>query len=163
MKKSLLFVLLLTATVSAFSQDDEQKTFKFGLGTSLSLPVGDLKTGTKYGVGFELQADYNFSEHLSAFLQSGVDVFKTDSYYDGDNLLNVPIIVGPRLKANGFFVGAGVGYGLWNSSGGSSNGFLYSPQLGYEVEHYQFLAHYTSTSVKDGSLSYFGIKVFRTF
>ena len=74
MKKSVLFCLLLLATFSAFSQysDDEQKTFKFGLGTSFSLPVSSLKTATSYGIGFELIVDYNLSEPLSDFLQSGV-------------------------------------------------------------------------------------------
>jgi len=166
MKKSVLFCLLLLATFSAFSQysDDEQKTFKFGLGTSFSLPVSSLKTATSYGVGFELIGDYNFSEHLSAFLQSGVEVFKSNSIYgDADNLANVPVMIGARVKASGFFAGAGAGYGFWFGGNGSDHGFLYSPQVGYEIEHYQFMAHYTSTKVEGGSLSYFGIKIFRTF
>jgi len=163
MKKSVLISFLLLVTVAAFSQDDEQKTFKFGLGTSLSLPVSDLKTSTSYGVGFELIGDYNFSEHLSAFLQSGVDVFKSNTIYgDADNIGHIPVIAGARVKSNGFFAGAGAGYGFWFGDG-SDRGFLYSPQIGYEMEHYQFMAHYTSTAVKGGSLSYFGIKVFRTF
>ena len=166
MKKSLLLALLVFVSISIFAQSyDDEKTFKFGLGSALSLPLSDLKESTSYGVGFELQGVYSISENIAAFMQAGVHVFKGSdiSYGDASNLLHVPIMVGARFKAGGFFAGAGVGYGLWAADGESSNGFLYSPQAGYDFGKIQVLANYTATSVSGGSLAYFGLKVFRTF
>ena len=108
---------------------------------------------------------YNLSESIAAFAQAGVNIFKCQSVYGGDDasLLNLPIMAGARFKAGGFFVGAGVGYSRWTSSGSSTGGFLYSPQIGYDLGNIQVLLHYTSTSVTGGSLSYFGLKALRTF
>jgi len=94
-----------------------------------------------------------------------LNVFKGESYYGGDDasLLNIPIMAGARFKAGGFFAGAGVGYSRWTSSGTSTGGFLYSPQIGYDLGNFQVLLHYTGTSVTGGSLSSFGLKAFRTF
>ena len=164
--KSFLLALFVLSSVSLFAQSDEdEKPFHFGIGTALSLPLGDLKTGTSFGIGLELQPSYAFTENLEGFMQAGVHVFKAKSDYGGDdaNLLHIPLLVGARYKAGHFFVGAGVGYGLWSSSGESNNGFMYSPQAGYDAGKYEIGANYSSTSVTGGSLSYFGIKLFRKF
>lgn len=168
MKKISLLLVLTICTVSAFSQyyEEDEQVFKFGLGTALSLPVGDLKDGSTYGIGFQATGVYNFSYRVAAFLQTGVDVFsvKDAAYYGSSSgMLHVPILAGPRLKFGGFFAGAGVGYGLWSYDGSSANGFMYSPQIGYDFGHYQLMLNYSSTSAEGGSLSYFGLKAFRTF
>ncbi len=166
-KKCILFALFVSVSCSVFSQwdVDDDKTFKFGIGTALSLPIGDLKDATKFGVGVELGGFYTISDNLQAFAQAGVHVFKgSDDYYgDASSVLHIPAMVGARFKAGGFFAGAGAGYGFYNGGGDPLSGFLYSPQIGYEASRLQILAHYTSTSVTGGSLSYFGIKLFRTF
>jgi hypothetical protein len=165
--KKVLFGLLLLSSVSVFAQrdDEDEKAFHIGFGGNVSLPLGDLKQGTTYGVGFEVQPSLMFNENIEGFAQLGVDVFKakTEVGYgdDGNNLLHIPLLVGGRFKTNGFFAGAGVGYGLWKSSGESSNGFMYSPQIGYDAGKIEIAAHYSSTKVTGGSLSYFGIKLFR--
>jgi hypothetical protein len=166
MKKSIFLALLICASFSSFAQSDDDKTFKFGIGPSLSLPLGDLKDATSVGVGFELTGVYSLSDNIAAFAQLGIDVFKSADSFDGessDNLLHIPLMVGARFTTNGFFAGAGIGYGLWTGGGGSSNGLLYSPQIGYDFGKIQILADYTGTSVTGGSLSYFGLKAFRTF
>jgi len=167
MKKTFLLTLLIVCSHFAFSQydNDDEQTFKFGLGTALSLPVSDLKESSSYGIGFEAIGVYSISDNIAAFAQAGVHVFdnKNDFYGDASGVLHVPLMLGARFKAGGFFAGAGIGYGMWSYDGGSSNGFLYSPQIGYDFGHYQFMLNYTSTSVSGGSLPYFGLKAYRTF
>jgi len=168
MKRIFLLSILSISAITVFSQygEDEEQTFKFGLGTALSIPVSDLKESSNIGYGFEVTGVYNISDNVAAFVQAGVHVFSySNGGYGSSGLLHVPLMVGPRLKLGGFFAGAGVGYGLWTSgdSGSSANGFLYSPQIGYEFDHYQFMLNYTSTAVTGGSLSYFGLKAYRTF
>lgn len=165
-KKALLLALCVCFSFSVFSQwDDDYKPFRFGLGTAISLPTGDLKDASVVGVGFELTANYAVSENMETYLQTGVDVFKAQSDYYGNQsgVLHVPALAGVRLKAAGFFAGAGAGYGYFNSGGNPLKGFLYSPQIGYDTRTLQVMAQYTSTAVTGGALSYFGIKVFRLF
>lgn len=165
MKKTILFLTLAVCSFHVFAQDDEDKTFKFGLGGAISLPLSDLKKSATYGVGFEATAVYSLTENIAAFAQVGVHVFKGKSDYSGDasSILHIPVIVGARYKVNGFFVGAGGGFGSWTSSGNSFSGFLYSPQVGYDLGNMQFLLHYTGNSVTGGTFSYAGLKFFRTF
>lgn len=165
MKTTILFFALAIFSIHAIAQDDEDdKTFKFGLGGTLSIPLGDLKLSTTYGVGFEATGVYSFSEDIAGFAQAGVNVFKGKSDFGSDaSLLNIPVLVGARYKVNGFFIGAGVGYGRFSSSTTSLGGFSYSPQIGYDLGKLQILLHYTSTTVTGGSLSYVGLKAFRTF
>ena len=164
--KAVLFGLLLLSFGSVFAQyDEDEKPFHFGVGAALSIPLGDLKESTTYGVGFEIQPSYSLSEKIETFLQTGVHVFKGSSSYDSDDasVLHIPILIGARFKALGFFAGAGVGYGLWTSGGESLKGFMYSPQIGYDFGKYEVGANFTSTKVTDGTLSYVGIKAYRKF
>ncbi|MCW3110427.1 MAG: hypothetical protein JWQ09_4933 [Segetibacter sp.] len=164
MMKTILLALFALSSVSLFAQyDDDEKPFHFGIGTALSLPLGDLKEGTSYGIGVEIQPTYAFAENVEAFLQAGVHVFKDKSSYGDASLLHIPLLVGARFKAGGFFAGAGVGYGKWTSSGESLNGFMYSPQIGYDGGKIEIGANYTSTKLSAGNFSYFGIKLFRKF
>ena len=108
---------------------------------------------------------YNLSESFAAFVEAGIHVFKGKAVYGGDagSILHIPVIAGARFKVNGFFVGAGAGFGSWSSSGTALSGFLYSPQIGYDLGNMQLLIHYTSGSVTGGTFSYAGLKFFRTF
>jgi len=93
-------------------------------------------------------------------------VFKVKSDYDDANgTLHISILLGAKYHISGFHAGAGAGYGIWSASGGNGSlkGFTYSPQVGYQLGKYDFLLHYTATSVTGGTLSCFGIKAFRLF
>ena len=166
MKRTILLLALAMFTTQLFAQEDEDaKTFKFGLGGTLSVPLGDLKQSATYGVGFEALGVYSLSTNIAAFAQVGINVFKGKSDYgDAGSILHIPLLAGLRFKSDGFFVGAGVGYGSFKASGGSSlSGVMYSPQIGYDFGNYQVLLHYSSTAVTGGNFSYAGLKFFRTF
>ena len=166
MKRSILLLALAMFTTQLFAQDNEdEKVFKFGLGGTLSLPLGDLKQSATYGVGFEALGVYSLSTNLAAFAQVGINVFKGKAIYgDAGSILNIPLLAGIRFKSDGFFAGAGIGYGRFNTSSGQPlSGLMYSPQIGYDLGNYQILLHYSSTVVTGGELSYLGLKFFRTF
>jgi len=166
MKKTLLFAALAVCTNLAIAQkDDEDKGFKFGVGGTLSIPTGDLKENFTYGVGFEATGVYSFTDNIAAFAQAGIGVFKSADAFTGDagNVLHIPLLAGARFKFNGFFVGGGVGYGKWNTAYYGGGGLLYSPQVGYDFGSIHVLLHYTANKVDGGTLSYFGLKAFRTF
>jgi hypothetical protein len=167
MTKTILLALFVLSSASLFAQsDDDEKAFHFGVGSALSLPLGDLKEkeSTSYGLGFEIQPSYAFAENLEAFLQAGVHVFKSSSGYgDAGSILHLPILVGARFKTSGFFAGAGVGYGKWTGGGTPVSGLMYSPQIGYDAGKLEIGANYTSTKATGTNLSYFGLKVFRKF
>lgn len=167
MKRTILLLALAMFTTQLFAQDDENdKAFKFGVGGTLSVPLGDLKQSATYGVGVEALGVYNLGTNIAAFAQLGLNVFKGKATYSGDapSILNIPLLAGVRFKSDGFFIGAGVGYGRFNASGGvAQSGLMYSPQIGYDLGSYQILLHYSSTAVTGGNLSYAGLKFFRTF
>ena len=166
MKRTILLLALAMLATQLFAQyNEDEKVFKFGLGGTISLPMGDLKQSATYGVGFEAQGVYSLSTNLAAFAQVGINVFKGKSNYgDAGNILNLPLLAGIRFKSEGFFAGAGVGYGKFSSPVGQPlSGLMYSPQIGYDLGNYQILLHYSSTAVTGGNLSYAGLKFFRTF
>jgi len=165
MKKLLFSAFLLMLSFSVFAQyGDDDRAFRFGLGGALSLPVGDLKESAVYSVGFNAQASYSFTESVQGFVQTGINVFKGEAdYYGESNILHVPIMAGARLNLSGFLVGAGVGYGLYTADGVSSNGFMYSPKVGYDFGNYEVQFNYTGTSVSGGTLSYIGLRAFYKF
>jgi len=47
MKKAALFLAIAFCSFHLFAQDyEDEKTFKFGIGGTISIPVGDLKEST---------------------------------------------------------------------------------------------------------------------
>lgn len=165
MKKTILLAVLAVCSFAAFSQDDDDQTLKFGVGGTLSLPVGDLKESFTYGVGFEGTGVYKFTENIGAFAQAGLGVFKSSDAFSGDanNVLHLLVMAGPRFSFNGFFIGGGVGFGRWNNAFAASSGLLYSPQVGYDFGSFHLMAHYTGNKLGDANFSYAGLKFFRTF
>ena len=55
MKRIFLLSILSISAITVFSQygEDEEQTFKFGLGTALSIPVSDLKESSNIGYGLK--------------------------------------------------------------------------------------------------------------
>jgi len=155
----------VSLSLLAKSQENEKK-FTFGAGAALSLPTGDLKESHEFAVGVDIQGNYAITPNIHAFLQTGLSVFRVKNDIDNSNgTLHVPILLGAKYYYKGFHAGAGAGYGIWTASGGNGSlkGFTYSPQVGYQIDKYDFLVHYTASSVTGATLSYFGIKAFRLF
>jgi hypothetical protein len=140
-----------------------QKSVKFGLGPSVSLPLGFLGDAASLGLGAEFTMVYPASETFEVFAQTGVQQFlgKTVDYGSGyseksDGFTFVPFLVGGRAVSGKFLGGAALGYGNYGSS---MSGFTFSPQFGIRASKMDVILNYTSTSFGGGgSLSSVGIK-----
>jgi hypothetical protein len=170
--KKVLMTLCVAAI--AFGSKAQDKKFGLGVGPVVSIPTGDFGTGSGVGIGAELQATYPLSSSIEGFAQTGYQSFsgKTISYSGGSFTAPteslIPVLVGARYKQGaegGFIAGLGIGYGSFSASGGtgSSGGFAYSPQVGYSISKFDFIANYTSVSVTGGNATFFGLKAFYKF
>ena len=156
MKKLLLtFVVLIGVSAVLNAQQ-----FKIGAGPALSVPVGNLSKSNSIGIGAEVTGVYEFSESIQGFGQIGYQRFlpKSMNVYGTsiktDGISHLPFIIGARYNANGILVGAGLGYSIFEKS----SGFTFSPQVGYSLEKFDVIGHFTSASIAGASISYFGVK-----
>ncbi|MCZ2222257.1 MAG: hypothetical protein LC122_01305 [Chitinophagales bacterium] len=164
MKKIFTLALATVIVFTVNAQDKKEsssKGFSFGVGPSLSFPMGDFGKMYSFGYGAEVQATYHVSESFDAFAQVGYNNFSVKSSLGSGSIGLIPILVGGRYVSSGFSVGAGIGYGSFTKGGGG--GFAYSPQVGYSFGNVQVLAHYSSVSDKTGSLGFIGVKAFYNF
>ncbi len=166
--KKIFTLALATVIVFAVNAQDKKKSssdksFTFGVGPSLSFPIGDMGLFYSFGYGAEAQATYHASESFNAFAQVGYNNFSVKSSVGSGSTGFIPFLVGGRYVSNGFTAGAGIGYGSFSGGGASSGGFAYSPQIGYSFNNVQVLAHYTGVSASGGSNSFIGVKAFYNF
>lgn len=183
MKKLVLALTVLCASVLTSKAQMAAGDFKFGVGLRAALPTGDMHTVSSFGLGGEVQGEYAFSENLTGVITSGYTRFFGKSFDDGSggtykiNYGHIPVIVGARYYPSAqFFVGAQIGYGHYSGSysysgngssgsvsGGSSGGFEYRPQVGYNADPVQFILSYDGTSVTGGTFSQIGLSVLYMF
>ena len=153
---TILFVFVCSVSSNA------QKSVKFGIGPSVSLPLGGLGDVTSLGLGAEFSMIYPASETFEVFAQTGVQQFlgKTVKIYGfsekTDGFTFIPFLVGGRVVSGKFLGGAALGYGNYGSD---MSGFTFSPQFGIRASKMDLIFNYTSTSFGGGgSLSFLGIK-----
>jgi hypothetical protein len=161
MKKSIIGFILL---VAAFTVNAQDKKFQLAAGPVVSIPTGELESINTVGFGAELVATYNLSDSFQGFAQTGVQFFGGKTLNSGigsikmPSFTHIPVLVGARYLIDKFNVGLGAGYGSFSLDGSKSNGFSVSPQVGVNLGKIDLTGHYTSTSVSNGSLNYFGLK-----
>lgn len=166
MKKLTLLAMFTIASFSVFAQYDDDKTFHFGLNGGVSLPLGDLKETTNYGVGIDLQPSFLLSEQLEVFVHAGLYVFQGKSEWGGEaaSVLHIPVLAGARYYiAGGFFAGAAAGYGRYSGGDASLGGFCYKPVIGYGANNYDISLQYSTTQASGNSFSFLGLSVCRKF
>lgn len=180
MKKLVLALTVICASVLTSKAQMAAGDFKFGVGLHFGLPTGDFHTVTSFGIGGEVQGEYAFSENLTGVATSGYTYFIGKSFPDGAggtykfNYGHIPVLVGARYyPSEQFFVGAQIGYGHYSVSvsgnngfggaSGGSGGFEYRPQVGYNANPVQFILSYDGTSVTGGTFSQIGLSAIYTF
>jgi hypothetical protein len=161
MKKKLLILAVLFVSiisVNAQSKSSSSDGFVFGGGINLGLPLGDFGDGWSFGIGVKLQAEKMFTDQVSGIASIGYTDFfgKSTTVYDGSgNAISakypsfglIPILVGGRYYiAPTFFVGVQIGLGIGTGGSGSSTGFDYLPQVGYNADAYQIVLGYNGVS-----------------
>lgn len=164
MKKLVIFLVVFHSIITPA----KAQLFTFGAGPTLSVPTGNLGAFNSVGTGIDLSASYIVSYSLELFAQTGYTRFlgKTiDGGIKTDGRSHLPLLFGARYRTNGpffdgFLIGAAVGRG---SFGKNSNGFNFSPQLGYSFRKIDLIGHYSTTSLRGGTLNFMGLKAFYKF
>ena len=134
MKKLLLSAAFIVAAFTVTNAQSEQSGFRFGVGASLGVPIGDFGNAFSFGIGGEAQGEYLFTEKVSAVLNSGYTSFigKTVSGFKQPAVGVIPILAGVRIyPSEQFFIGARAGLGIFTGSGSSTSVFQYRPEIGY--------------------------------
>jgi hypothetical protein len=158
MKMNKLFMLCFMITVFTVAANAQDSNVKFSVGGGISsYSAGGGRSTT--GFGIDLVAKKDINESFEGFFQTGYNTYS----YDGGSWGVIPALVGANYKSGSFKPGIGLGYGRLQTDGGGIGGFAFSPQLGYSMEKFDFVAHYTSISVNDGSINVAGLKVLYNF
>lgn len=144
MRKIFLLALLTTCFAAAKAQDKSSASaagFHFAAGLDLALPVGDLSDVESFGIGAEIQPEYNISDEASFVGSTGYTRYIAKKDFDGVGF--IPVLVGARYYPTpSFFVGGKVGLGIFTGSGDSESSFAYQPQIGYNASKVQLALSY---------------------
>lgn len=158
MKKSFLLIgICIISVISANAQ------FKFGIGPTIGLPIGDAGDISSLTIGVELQGELKFSDKASGVATTGYTHF-IGKDFGGFKLSYgaIPILVGGRVyPSENFFIGAQIGYGFFTGDA-SSGGFAYRPQVGYNTSNVQLGLSYNGIS-NDGTISWLALSAIFSF
>ena len=168
--KKLTLALSIIATSFIASAQSNEGAFHFAGGLHVGLPVGSFGDSHSFGIGAELQGEYNFAETLSGTITTGYTSFfgKEVSIpgfgtYKYESVGYVPILAGVRVyAAPAFFIGGKIGYGIFTGTGNPS-GFNYRPEIGYNGERFQLAVGYNGVSVTGGTLGHIGLSALYKF
>ena len=90
MKKLILSVAILTLGVLSVQaqRGSEDKTVKISIGAEGALPMGDLKTTSKFGFGGSAQAEIEVSDNIAVTLSAGYLTFS-------GKIISIPVSFDP--------------------------------------------------------------------
>jgi len=156
-KKLLILAILFVSLVSVNAQSKSNDDFVFGGGVNVGLPLGTFGDGWSFGIGVKLQAEKMFTDQVSGIASIGyTDFFGKSTTLDFGNGPQtykypsfglIPILVGGRYYfSTTFFAGVQIGLGIGTGGSGSSTGFDYLPQVGYNADAYQIVLGYNGVS-----------------
>jgi hypothetical protein len=164
MKRLLLASLFAAAFFTGAHSQSESSGFRFGVGLSLGLPIGNFGDDYSFGIGGEAQGEYMFTEKVSAVLNSGYTSFIGKSIDVGGASYKVPavglipILAGVRVyPASQFFIGARAGIGIFTGSGNSTSAFQYRPEVGYNGGPIQVALSFNGLSKNGASNNFIGL------
>ena len=166
MRKIFLLFLLTSIIVSAKAQNDKSSAsaegFHFAAGIDLALPVGDLSDVESFGLGAEIQPEYNISDEASFVGSTGYTHFIGKDDFDGVGF--IPVLVGARYYPTpSFFLGGKLGLGIFTGSGNSETSFAYQPQIGYNANKVQLALSYNGWNKDDVNFSSLSLSLLYKF
>jgi hypothetical protein len=151
--KSLKLITLASFILIAIASNAQTQAFSLSVGAGFSNFSANNNSKSSTGLGADLTVRTDFSETVQGFAQTGYNAFLSNGY----NVAFIPMLVGVNLKLSGFTPGFGFGYGSSTAGGSSVGGFTYSPQIGYNFDKYELVAHYTSTNLNTGTANNWSI------
>jgi len=146
----------------AVTANAQASKVKFSVGGGISSLSFSGGSSSITGYGIELNATNQLSEQIEGFAQLGYNSFSDHGFTLGVT----PILFGANIKVGALKPGLGIGYGRLSGNGPTGDGiggFAFSPQVGYAYDKFNFIGHYTSTSVNNGSFNIVGVKVLYSF
>lgn len=168
MKKILLLVICLAATVSVYAQSENYQAFKVDIGFGYALPATD-NSEIKGGPTFTIHPHYRLTDDLAVGIRlEGAALSYRDNSLENPDLklavLASYCATAEYYLANGRFrpfIGAGAGYFYQskistdsNTSGlisyGGNTKFGYFPEVGFEIGHLRVMVDYDVLPNKGG-------------
>jgi hypothetical protein len=160
-KLLLLFVLFVLA-VSVNAQNKDEKTFKFGAGALIGLPMGDYNDVASLAYGIDLMGEYAVAPNIAINLSAGFLDWALKNGYSG-NSSSIPVLLGGKYSFSDKLYGslqAGITY--QTESGGSA--FTFAPGIGYKIsKKFDLLLKYQSAVANSIDMSFLGLRAIYTF
>lgn len=166
MKKLILLLLVVVASVSVFSQAGTQPTeittknswLKAGL--NAGVPFGDLGDVSSFTLGLELKGQLMETNHVGLGLTTGYNHFFAKNGHEDFGTIPLGAFIRYYPQSQGFFLGTDLGYSFLTNANGANGGFYLRPQLGYHNYDWNFFVLYNGILRSDengGSLHYAGV------
>jgi len=152
------FFLIGSILISGFISAHAQKSFTFGIGPNIGVPVGDASDITSFIVGGEVQGECKFNKNVSAVFTSGYTHFIGKDLGLGVkiNYGAIPVLAGIRYYPSAkFFIGGQAGYGFFTGDA-SNGGFAYKPQIGFDAGAAQIAVSYNAIT-NNGTIGWVGL------
>jgi hypothetical protein len=166
--KRIFLITMIGVCSSVVVNAQRLGTTKFNVGPEIGIATGTFSNVAGLGIGATIQAEHFYKENLSATAIFGVvDYFgaavSNNTKYKATLIL--PLRVGARYYiGEGFHLGAQIGVGFVSGGVGSSTGFAYSPQIGYNFKTAKGKLvdasfKYDGYAISGGSLTALGIRL----
>jgi hypothetical protein len=161
MKKMIFTLAIAALAFTANAQSDEAGTFKYSVGVTFGLPIGDLKDASNFVYGADGQVEYIVADKIGLTGSFGYTSFPIKDGF-GLTVSAFPLLVGGKYYiSEKLYAQAQAGFAFLNNGAGS--GFVYAPSVGYYVtEKIDLSLKYQSIS-KNGNISFFGLRGAYTF
>ncbi|MDN3549809.1 hypothetical protein [Mucilaginibacter aquaedulcis] len=148
MKKILLTLIIVTATMFTTLAQTKIGNGKFSVGLEAGLPVGDASNYADYVIGGSLKYELPVANNLfitgtagySSIHAKGINIsFSSPNYSyefhsDGGSAGLIPVKVGAKYYFDKRFFGEGQLGAAFTTSGNGSTLFVYSPGVGYTFD-----------------------------
>ncbi|WP_153801026.1 outer membrane beta-barrel protein [Foetidibacter luteolus] len=165
MKKAILvFAIVLACSAKMYAQDGATGP-ELSIGIDGGIPLSDLKTYNKFGIGGSVKFAYNFDENVAATLTGGYMSFGGKDVAGGktDATGLIPVKAGVRYTFPGGFY-AEPQFGFTSISDGGGTAFTYAGNLGYRTAPgIDLSARYEGSKKNGANISFIGIRVAYAF
>ena len=161
MKKIILCIAIITATISTNAQKNKDSNIGFNVGAELGIATGNLNSVYSFGLGATANLEYKVNDKTTALLNSGIIQFigkkVPGTALKYRNSASIPVLGGVKYAlADNFYGQAALGFTIFSGAGGFSR-FTYSPGLGFKAnEKVDILLKYTGFANAGGA---FGVRV----
>ena len=173
--KKRIFTSVVALSIFMCSQLFAQSKPTLSIGAELGIPVGDLNTTQKIGVGGSLKAAFPIFEGGAFTLSGGYIPFSGDEYSAGGVTVKraalnfIPLKAGLRymLTPGGVYMEPQLGYTAINTSSDNTTakgGFTYAYNLGYMFNRqFDLSTRYEGVSRKNSNLNHIGFRLAYNF